>query len=64
MTQVTSNEGKYTTGQSWGALRKAWRGYRIAKVTKDETRMKDYATKIQTLQGQLNIPIAKFDCLK
>ena len=41
----------YSPGQTWGALRKAWKGYRIAKVQKDQARMKEYADKIRTLQG-------------
>ena len=32
-----SNQG-FTVGQSWGALRKAWKGYRIAKVQNDDTK--------------------------
>ena len=50
----------YSPGQTWGALRKAWKGYRIAKVQKDEARMKEYALKIRTLQGQLGVAQAKF----
>lgn len=61
---TTNTTGKYTTGQSWGALRKAWKGYRIAKVQDDKPRLKEFATKIQTIQGQLGIAIADFDCLK
>ena len=51
---------EYTTGQTWGALRKAWKGYRIAKVKDDKARMKEYADKIRTLQTQLSVPQAKF----
>ena len=51
---------EYQTGQVWGALRKAWKGYRIAKVQGDNARMKEYATRIQTLQGQLGVPQASF----
>jgi hypothetical protein len=50
----------YQTGQVWGALRKAWKGYRIAKVQGDNVRMKEYATRIRTLQGQLGVPQANF----
>ena len=50
----------YTTGQTWGGLRKAWKGYRIAKVQKDFDKMMSYAEKIRTLQEQLNLPKAKF----
>jgi hypothetical protein len=51
---------QYQTGQIWGALRKAWKGYRIAKVQHDNTRMREYATRIKTLQGQLGVPQASF----
>jgi hypothetical protein len=51
---------EYQTGQVWGALRKAWKGYRIAKVQGDNVRMKEYATRIRTLQGQLGVPQASF----
>jgi hypothetical protein len=50
----------FTTGQVWGALRKAWKGYRIAKVQHDNARMVEYATRIRTLQGQLGVPPASF----
>lgn len=53
------NQG-FTVGQSWGALRKAWKGYRIAKVQNDDTKMTDYATKIRKIQGELNIAISSF----
>ncbi|MDA4125068.1 MAG: hypothetical protein OK438_06440 [Thaumarchaeota archaeon] len=51
---------EYQKGQIWGALRKAWKGYRIAKVQNDNPRMKEYATRIRTLQGQLGVPKADF----
>jgi hypothetical protein len=54
----------YQTGQIWGALRKAWKGYRIAKVQNDSVRMKEYATRIKTLQGQLGVPQASFPNLE
>ena len=51
---------EYQKGQVWGALRKAWKGYRIAKVQGDGARMREYATRIKTLQGQLGVPQASF----
>ena len=51
---------QYTKGQSWGALKKAWRGYKVAKVQKDAARMKEYATRIRTLQSELGLVQAKF----
>jgi hypothetical protein len=50
----------FTVGQSWGALRKAWKGYRIAKVQGDNGKMREYATKIRKIQGELGISVASF----
>ncbi|MDA4128588.1 MAG: hypothetical protein OK422_03935 [Thaumarchaeota archaeon] len=50
----------YSKGQIWGALRKAWKAYKIAKVQNDTSRMKEYATRIRTLQTQLGVPQANF----
>ena len=49
-----------TTGQHWGALRKAWKGYKIAKVQHDGPRMQEYSKRIQTLQGELGLPKSTF----
>jgi hypothetical protein len=60
-TSTTSNdENKFSTGQSWGALRKAWKGYRIAKVHNDNIKMTEYANKIRKIQGELRINVASF----
>jgi hypothetical protein len=57
----TSNRGNnFSTGQSWGALRKAWKGYRIAKVHNDNAKMTEYANKIRKIQEELGISIASF----
>ena len=56
----TASRYTFTTGQSWGALRKAWKGYRIAKVQGDNARMREYATKIRKIQGELGISVASF----
>lgn len=50
----------YTRGQTWGALRKAWKGYKIAKVQHDSSRMREYSAKINTLQVQLGVPKTTF----
>jgi hypothetical protein len=60
MPEVRNNMADFTTGQVWGALRKAWKGYRIAKVQHDNARMVEYATRIRTLQNQLGVPQASF----
>jgi hypothetical protein len=44
-----SARGKFTTGQTWGALKKACKGYKIAKVQNDKPKMTEYAKKINTL---------------
>jgi hypothetical protein len=58
--ESTRQENSFTIGQSWGALRKAWKGYRIAKVQDDNTKMTEYATKIRKIQEELGISIATF----
>ncbi len=50
----------YTKGQSWGALKKAWRAYKIAKVQDDKPGMLKYAERIRTLQSELGLVKAKF----
>ena len=65
MTSLTSlftgkRSNNFTVGQSWGALRKAWKGYRIAKVQGDNAKMREYATKIRKIQGELGISVASF----
>jgi hypothetical protein len=55
-----NSQSNFTTGQSWGALRKAWKGYRIAKVQGDNGKMREYATKIRKIQGELGISVASF----
>ena len=58
--ETVVSKGNFTQGQSWGALRKAWKGYRIAKVQGDNAKMSEYATKIRKLQGELGISVASF----
>ena len=50
----------YTKGQSWGALRKAWKAYKIAKAQNDQAAMLKYAERIRTLQNQLGLPPSNF----
>lgn len=60
-TSTSPNDGNnFTTGQSWGALRKAWKGYRIAKVHNDNAKMTEYANKIRKIQTELGISVASF----
>ena len=55
-----SSNMAYTTGQTWGALRKAWKAYRIAKVQNSNTDMVKYATRIRSLQAELGVSQASF----
>lgn len=57
---VTESGTAFTTGQSWGALRKAWKGYRIAKAQEDRPKMLEYANKIRKLQKELGQQVASF----
>jgi len=41
-------------------LKKAWKGYKIAKVQSDRAKMTEYAKKIKTLQGELGIKQSSF----
>ena len=50
-----------TLGESWGALRKAWLAFKIAKSNGDTQTMRDYARIIRTLQLQMAIPGTIFD---
>jgi hypothetical protein len=59
-TPVQTSDNNFSKGQSWGALRKAWKGYRIAKVQADNLKMTEYATKIRKIQGELGIEVATF----
>lgn len=41
-------------------MKKAWKGYKIAKVQNDNAKMSEYAKKIKTLQGELGIKQSSF----
>lgn len=58
--QQQTDKPNYTVGQTWGALKKAWRGYKIAKVQSDSPKMTEYAKKIRTLQHDLGVKQAEF----
>ncbi|MDV3293265.1 MAG: hypothetical protein LYZ70_03250 [Nitrososphaerales archaeon] len=55
-----SSGTQYTKGQTWGALKKAWRGYKVAKIQKNMEDMRKYAERIRTLQQELGLVQAKF----
>lgn len=54
------SQKSYSKGQTWGALKKAWKAYKIAKIQNDEARMKEYATRIRTLQDELGLKKSEF----
>ena len=51
---------RFSDGQTWGALRKCWKAYKIAKAQNDREKMIEYAKRIQTLQKELGIEVSKF----
>jgi len=54
---------RFSTAQTWGALRKAWKAYKIAKVQNDREKMVEYAKRIRTLQAELGLEQSEFECL-
>ena len=50
----------HTKGQTWAALKKSWRAYKIAKVKKERANMLEYAKRIRSLQSELGVAQAKF----
>ena len=50
----------FTINESWGALKRCWRGYRIAKKDGDGKLMILYAKRIRKLQFELGIAISEF----
>jgi len=51
---------EFSRGQTWGALRKCWKAYKIAKAQRDRNSMVEYAKRIQTLQKELGLEVSKF----
>lgn len=50
----------YSKGQTWAALKKCWKAYKIAKIKNEKKSMLEYANRIRSLQRELGIPQAKF----
>jgi hypothetical protein len=50
----------YTVGQTWGALHKAWLGYCIALSKSEDENALLYASIVQKLQRELDIPVREF----
>jgi hypothetical protein len=49
----------HTKGQTWAALKKSWKAYKIAKVKSETANMLEYATRIRKLQKELGVTQAK-----
>jgi len=51
---------QFDKGQTWGALRKCWKAYKIAKAQNDKEKMLEYAKRIRALQEELGVEKSKF----
>jgi len=58
--ESSSKPVTHTKGQTWAALKKCWRAYKIAKVKADKENMAKYAMRIRSLQLELGLPQAPF----
>ena len=55
-----TDNGYYYDNQTWGALKKAWRAFKIT-INKDEyDNIKKYAKRILILQYELGLPLDDF----
>lgn len=50
-----------TLAESWGGLRKAWLGFKIANANNDALLMTHYATFIRKVQIEMGIQVTEFD---
>jgi hypothetical protein len=50
----------HTTGQTWAALKKSWKAYKIAKVKDEKENMIEYARRIRSLQKELGVTQSSF----
>jgi hypothetical protein len=50
----------HTTGQTWAALKKSWKAYKIAKVKDEKENMLEYARRIRSLQKELGVTQSSF----
>jgi hypothetical protein len=58
--QSTELKSGYTVNQTWKGLSKAWLGYTIAKDKKENDKIIYYASVIQKLRTELDLPPASF----
>jgi hypothetical protein len=56
---ILLDSGFYDT-ETWGGLRKCWKGFRIAKVDGDTKKMEYYAKGIRKFQRELKISVSEF----
>lgn len=57
---TTQPPKEFTISQSWGALKKCWKGYRIAKTKGDKENMIKYAERIRNVQKELDLTVSEF----
>jgi hypothetical protein len=50
----------HTTGQTWAALKKSWKAYKIAKVKDEKENMVEYARRVRSLQKELGVTQSNF----
>ena len=50
----------FSINQTWGALKRCWRAFRIAKKDGDWENMQKYAKRIRKLQYELDVTISEF----
>jgi hypothetical protein len=50
----------FSTGQLWGALRKTWKAYKIAKSQNNLLAMMKYGDRIRSLQSKLGLSLSRF----
>lgn len=60
MSKQSAKPVVHTKGQTWAALKKSWRAYKIAKVKVEKENMVEYAKRIRSLQLELGLPQASF----
>jgi hypothetical protein len=58
---ILLDSGYYDT-ETWGVLRKCWKGFRIAKVDGDTKKMEYYAKGIRKFQRELKISVSATIC--
>ena len=56
---VLLDSGFYDT-ETWGGLRKCWKGFKIAKSDEDTKKMEYYAKGIRKFQRELKISVSEF----